>query len=52
MAGNLDTFLISLGIMWKGMLGIFAVILIITFFVMFIQWAEKQFSKRKSTKNE
>ncbi len=50
MSGNLDTFLISLGLMWKGMLGIFAVILVITFFVMFIQWAEKQFTDKSSKK--
>lgn len=47
---NLDTFLISLGIMWKGMLGIFAVILVITFFVMFIQWAEKQLPDKSAKK--
>ncbi len=47
---NLDTFLISLGIMWKGMLGIFAVILIITFFVIFIQWLEKQLPDKSAKK--
>ena len=50
MSGNLDTFLISLGIMWKGMLGIFAVILVITFFVIFLQWLEKQFPDKSSKK--
>lgn len=48
---NIEDFITSLGIMWKGMLGIFVVILIITFFVMFIQWLEKKFSE-KSSKEE
>lgn len=48
---NIDTVLLSLDIMWKGMLGIFAVILIITFFVIFIQWLEKKLPD-KSAKNE
>lgn len=51
MLGNIDTILLSLDIMWKGMIGIFSVILIITFFVMFIQWLEKRFPG-KSSKNE
>lgn len=52
MTENLDTFLISLGIMWKGMFGIFAVILVITFFVIFIQWAEKKLPSKGTNKNE
>lgn len=51
MFGDIETILLSLSIMWKGMLGIFAVILIITFLVMFIQWAEKKLPD-KSSKNE
>jgi hypothetical protein len=50
MFGNKEAILLSLDIMWKGMLGIFAVILIITFFVIFIQWLEKKFPE-KSSKN-
>lgn len=34
---NLDTFLLSLGIMWKGMLGIFTVIILITLLVIVMQ---------------
>lgn len=33
---NLDNFFISLGIMWKGMLGIFVVIILITLIVMLL----------------
>lgn len=47
----LDNFILSLGIMWQGMFGIFAVILLITFLVMFIQWFEKKLPD-KSSKNE
>lgn len=45
---DMHTFLISLDIMWKGMVGIFAVILIITFLVMFIQWFEKKLPNKSS----
>lgn len=34
--------LLSLDIMWKGMLSIFCVIIIITLLVMLFQWAEKK----------
>ncbi|MGB8454970.1 MAG: hypothetical protein WCD89_21905 [Anaerocolumna sp.] len=45
---NIENVLLSLDIMWKGMLGIFAVILLITFFVIFIQWLEKKFPEKPS----
>lgn len=35
-------FILSLDIMWKGMLSIFCVIIIITLLVMLFQWAEKK----------
>lgn len=35
-----ENFLISLDIMWKGMFGIFSVIILITLIVIFIQKAE------------
>ncbi len=44
----LENFMLSLGIMWQGMLGIFAVILLITFLVMFIQWFEKKLPEKTS----
>ncbi len=47
-----DNVLLSLDIMWKGMLGIFSVILIITFLVVFIQWAEKKLSDQFSKKEQ
>lgn len=34
---NFETFLISLNIMWKGMFGIFTVIILITLLVMLMQ---------------
>ncbi len=47
----LEKFLLTLDIMWKGMFGIFAVIILITFIVMFIQWLEKTLIN-KSNKTE
>ena len=47
----LENFILSLGIMWQGMFGIFAVILLITFLVIFIQWCEKKLPEKPS-KNE
>ena len=40
-----ENFILSLDIMWKGMLGIFCVIIIITLAVMLFQWFEKNFKK-------
>lgn len=46
-------FFISLDIMWKGMLGIFSVILLIMFIVMVIQWFEHRISNAiKDTENQ
>lgn len=45
-------FFSSLEIMWKGMLGIFSVILIIMFLVMFIQWFEKIITSNKKEENQ
>ncbi len=45
----IDDFLISLGIMWKGMFGIFAVIILITLLVMFMLWVENKLSERKKS---
>ncbi len=50
MLGDIETVLLSLDIMWKGMFGIFAVILVITFLVIFIQWFEKMLSDNSSKK--
>lgn len=36
MSDNMANFIISLDIMWKGMLGIFAVIIVITLIVMLL----------------
>ncbi|MEY8353776.1 hypothetical protein AALB39_10510 [Lachnospiraceae bacterium 54-53] len=38
----LDRLLISLDIMWKGMLSIFIVITIITLLIMLFQWYERK----------
>ncbi|ADL04965.1 hypothetical protein [Lacrimispora saccharolytica] len=43
----LDKFLLSLGIMWKGMLSIFVVIIIITLLIMGFQWIEKNLLDKK-----
>ncbi|BCJ96427.1 hypothetical protein acsn021_39960 [Anaerocolumna cellulosilytica] len=40
-------FLLSLTIMWKGMFGIFSVIILITLIVMLIQWVENKFFSHK-----
>lgn len=37
----LDRLLVTLDIMWKGMLSIFIVIIIITLLIMLFQWFEK-----------
>ncbi|MFU0826158.1 MAG: DUF3149 domain-containing protein [Lachnoclostridium sp.] len=50
MSDNLAKFIVSLGIMWKGMLGIFVVILLITLLVMFIQRLERKFPEKSSDK--
>lgn len=43
----LDKFLLSLGIMWKGMFSIFLVIIVITLLIMGFQWLEKNFLDKK-----
>ncbi len=43
----LDKFLLSLGIMWKGMLSIFLVIIVITLLIMGFQWLEKNLLDKK-----
>lgn len=48
-----ENFLLSLDIMWKGMFGIFAVILLIMFIVMVIQWFEQRISNAiKDSENQ
>ncbi|WP_166435288.1 hypothetical protein [Lacrimispora indolis] len=42
-----DKFLLSLGIMWKGMFSIFLVIIIITLLIMGFQWLEKKLFDKK-----
>lgn len=42
-----DKFLVSLGIMWKGMFSIFLVIIIITLLIMGFQWLEKKLLNKK-----
>ncbi|WP_159441967.1 hypothetical protein [Clostridium sp. Marseille-P2415] len=42
-----DKFLITLDIMWKGMVSIFVVIIIITLLIMLFQWFERNFLDRK-----
>ncbi len=43
----LVNFMLSLELMWKGMLGIFAVILVITLVVWLLAKMDKQASKKK-----
>ena len=43
----LDKFLLSLGIMWKGMFSIFLVIIVITLLIMGFQWLEKNLLDKK-----
>ncbi len=43
----LEKFLVSLGIMWKGMLSIFLVIIIITLLIIGFQWFEKNLLDKK-----
>jgi hypothetical protein len=40
-------FLLSLTIMWKGMFGIFSVIIVITLIVISFQWIENKFFPHK-----
>lgn len=50
-----ENFLISLDIMWKGMFGIFSVIILITLIVIFIQKAElflHDFSQKRKMRKE
>ena len=42
-----DKFLLSLGIMWKGMLSIFVVIIVITLLIIGFQWIEKNLLDKK-----
>lgn len=42
-----EDFLLSIDIMWKGMVGIFSVIILITLIVILFQWFEKKFSTKK-----
>jgi len=46
---RIDVFMLSLGIMWKGMLGIFAVIIIIAILVMIMQKLDTLLSKSNKT---
>ena len=43
-----ENFMNSLEIMWKGMLGIFVVILLITFIVLLLTWISNISSKKKN----
>ena len=45
-----DKFIISLDIMWKGMFGIFAVIIIIALLVILMQKVDTMFHKEDKTK--
>ena len=45
-----DKFMISLDIMWKGMFGIFAVIIIIALLVILMQKVDTMFHKVDKTK--
>ncbi len=44
---NFDTVLIALEMMWKGMFGIFAVIILITLIVMFLSKITKEDSDKE-----
>lgn len=47
----LEKFLLSLDIMWKGMLSIFVVIIIITLLIMGFRWVEKNLLDKKDEKS-
>ncbi|MDR0925291.1 MAG: hypothetical protein LBN31_13185 [Hungatella sp.] len=48
----LEKFLLSLDIMWKGMLSIFVVIIIITLLIMGFRWVEKILLDKKDEKGK
>lgn len=48
----LEKFLLSLDIMWKGMLSIFVVIIIITLLIMGFRWVEKNLLDKKDEKSK
>lgn len=48
----IDKILVSLDIMWKGMLSIFVVIIILTLLVIAFQWFEKKFLSGSEKKDD
>ncbi len=44
---NFETFLLSLSIMWKGMFGIFTVIILITLLVIIMQKVDAAIEKKQ-----
>ncbi|MDR1547343.1 MAG: hypothetical protein LBT06_01980 [Hungatella sp.] len=48
----LEKFLLSLDIMWKGMLSIFVVIIIITLLIIGFRWVEKNLLDKKDEKSK